>query len=153
MAANRVSTTIFLLLALVLLAGAGLTALGMLSEAHLALPSIEPAQREIPPLPGPHEPVHPREGEHFTANGRVQMAQDARAIIGDPNSQCNYYDCGTSSSVMRTCLGSNKAGDMVYAMQWLWYSTEARTWMEGSVWIQSDAGKAERYLRNQGCIP
>jgi hypothetical protein len=140
-------------LVLVLLAGlvlAGVLLLGSLGQVQVAMPQRVQVEWEAPRLPGPHEPVRPREDGHYTANGRLQQAEQARAIISDPGSQCDFYQCDGSGSVMRTCTVVDAAGRIVYAMQWMYF--EGGAWCEGSAWVQDNPGKAERYLRNQGCI-
>ena len=94
--------------------------------------------------------VHvPLRGEHYRTPKRFYQAQQAHVILADPNSDCRVYDCEVSrDSVLRVCIGDLE-GATVYAMQWLIVSGEEV--LEGTSFVQRDAGKAERYIRNNGC--
>ena len=100
-------------------------------------------------LPQLHQNIPPRIG-HYETQSRQLQAQQARAIIANPQSPCTFYDCdGSGGSKLRVCVGKTDAGEMVHALQWLFF--EEGGWHEGTVFLQRKAHKVDRYLENYGC--
>jgi len=97
-------------------------------------------------LPGLHQPVPSRQG-HYESQARQWQAQQARAIIADPQNRCKQYECGTSH--LRVCLGETETGEVVHALQWVWF--DGTGWQEGTAFLQDKPQKVENYLSNNGC--
>ena len=76
MAMRRVSPTVYLIFAAVIL----------LAASALALPGL-------------HQNIPPRRSNYETQS-RQWQAQQGRAIMADPNNQCKFYDCSGSESLL-----------------------------------------------------
>lgn len=101
------------------------------------------------PLPKLHEQITPREMEHFKTQARQAQALQGRQIIGDPNSNCKFYDCSRTNSFLRVCFDP-RAG--VYAVQWIYYEIAEATWKEGTIFTNSNRGDVNRPIRSNGCV-
>ena len=108
---------------------------------------------QVQALPALHDPLDLRMG-HYTSWKRATQAENARAIIKDPRSDCGYHTCNTTSgSTLRVCRG--KLGDaVVWAVQWVTCQLNECLdweWQEGTSFIQKRKHKLDNYRRNNGC--
>jgi len=128
MARRQISPAVYLILGVVLIGAAMLMA--------------------VAALPGLHAPAPPRQG-HYESQSRQWQAQQGRAIIANPQNPCQFYDCDGSGSLLRVCVGETDAGEVVRAVQWLFWGESG--WQEGTIFLQDKPHKVDNYLRNYGC--
>ncbi len=99
-------------------------------------------------LPALHDALDLRVG-HYVTWKRATQAENARAIIKDPRSDCNFHNCQSSvGSRLRVCKG-NLDGVVVWAAQWL--NQVGNEWREGTSFLQRTQRKRDRYLRANQC--
>lgn len=99
-------------------------------------------------LPAIHDPLDLRIG-HYVTWPRATQAENARAIIKDPRSDCDFHNCQSSiGSRLRVCKG-NLDGVVTWAMQWL--NDVDDEWLEGTSFLQKSERKRGNYLRANGC--
>jgi len=121
----------------------------------VAAPAVEvpaaPLTPALPltiPLPGLHDTVVPRD---HAVERHGEKAHEARRIIEDPDSNCQFFHCdgpsGPGTSVLRQCVDSSSS---TYALQYIWYNEQTGAWTEGTAFTQGQ-NKALNYRANKNC--